>query len=178
MFSYFFILAIILALAVMSSLLVSILATTNEDGSSRTWEAWRHDVVFFAPHLIPGPCWSISVRWQVLEKGALLALGPHLSTSHICRHMLQVWPRILDLWCPSLTKLWNCPSNAFGGQLCNCRFNGGNHFGTCTSDLWKIADCEHRKGNGRKKKYAIICYQAGKGTRRHATLAALASLQS
>ena len=135
-------------------------------------ELERHDVVFFAPHLIPGPCWSISVRCLKRSFACTWA------TSHICRHMLQVWPRILDLWCPSLTKLWNCPSNAFGGQLCNCRFNGGNHFGTCTSDLWKDRRLRTPQGKWKiktKKKTAVICYQAGKG-REHANMQPLRPL--
>ena len=45
-------------------------------------ELERHDVVFFAPHPYT---WPVLVNFsQVLEKGALLALGPHLTFVVIC----------------------------------------------------------------------------------------------
>ena len=55
-------------------------------------ELERHDVVFFAPHLIPGPCWSISVR--CLKKELCLHLG-HIS--HLSSYAASLTPHFRSL---------------------------------------------------------------------------------
>ena len=124
----------------------------------------EHDLVFFAPHLIPGPCWSISVRC-LKRSFALPALGTFVIS---CKFDPTFWTF-------DVLVLLTCAIAQAKLLVANCAIAGSMveiilEHAPRTCERSQIANTS-RKWN----KKNTICYQAGTGTRKHATLASLQS---